>query len=312
MGKKRVILSENQFKTFLIKEYMDKNHLMPLWKYFNMSDEEKQEDLIYHGWYLAKDFLDEWVNDHDYEEDEGLSQLGLTYRDYEEIIQLVQDEDRDFLCDEIINGRFQGMKGEFTQMLANHYTYANNGMDTGPSWLHMEYAKMVKNEWLIHFSNNANKISYQGFKHGTEDFDNLAYSYAGETAGKFEGYDFAYTLEGAKHYAFLSRGAWGRVPKYGKEAVIFRASGVKLWHHGDDEEQVIFWGPIAKDIIYLEFDEETSEWYISSTKRDGQVLYKNEDIDEVISWIQNNYDQYRKHLSDYRRHPNYETNYNNY
>lgn len=307
MGKKRVILSENQFKTLLIKEYMDKNHLMPLWKYFNMSDEEKQEDLIYHGWRKIGDWLNQKLyNDYNYE---FLDQYGLTDADINEIGQSIQDED-DTIIDEIINGRFKSLKEDFAKHLYDYYGY--NPYSGGPSWLHMEYAKMVKNEWLIHFSNNANKISYQGFKHGTEDFDNLAYSYAGETEGKFEGYDFAYTLEGAKHYAFLSRGAWGRIPKYGKEAVIFRASGVKLWHHGDQEEQVIFWGPSAKDIIYLEFDEETSEWYISSTKKHGQVLYKNEDIDEVISWIQNNYDQYRKHLSDYRQHPNYEKNYNNY
>ena len=95
---------------------------------------------------------------------------------------------------------------------------------------------------------------------------------------------------------------------------------MKLWHHGDQEEQVIFWGPSAKDIIYLESQEEYDKkekktiliWYIYSIKNPSQVLYKNRDIDEVINWILNNYDQYRRHLSDYRRHPNYETNYNNY
>ena len=94
--------------------------------------------------------------------------------------------------------------------------------------------------------------------------------------------------------------------------MIFRASGVKLWHYGDNEDQVIFYGPSAKDIIYLEFNDETDEWYISSTKRYGQILYQNEDLGEVVYWIERNYDQYRKHLISYRKHKDYENNYNKY
>lgn len=304
MGSKRIILTENQFNTLLLREYMDKDHLMPLWRYFNMSDEEKQEDLIWHGWYKLSDWVNNILNnDYDYFEE-----LGLTSADLNELCQSVEYED-DTVVDEIISGRFQAIKEPFAKYLEGAYQY--NTYDS-PAWLHMDYPKMVKNEWLIHFSNNATWIADKGFKHGTNDFNRLAYSIAGETEGKTEGYDFAYTLVGAQHYAFISSGAWGRVPKYGKEAVIFRASGVKLWHHGDQEEQVIFWGPSAKDIMYLEFNEETSEWFIRSTKDYDNILYKNEDIDEVINWIIHNYDQYRKHIISKRTNNNYDQNYNRY
>ena len=308
MGK-RVIMSESQFDKLILKEYLDKYHAMPLWKYFNMSEEEKEEDIVYYGWDQAAYFLDEWVRKHGYEEDYGLSELGLTQQDYEEIIQLVENQDQDFLCDEIINGRFKGMKGQFSQYLSDYYYYENSG--NGPSWLHMDNPRMIRNKWLIHFSNNAANIAWKGFKHGTTEFEDLAYSNAGETSGKYEGYDFAYDLDDFQSYCYTGRG-YHPTPKYGKEAVIFRASGVKLWHYGDNEDQVIFYGPSAKDIIYLEFNDETDEWHISSTKRYGQILYQNENLGEVVDWIERNYDQYRKHLISYRKHKDYENNYNKY
>ena len=293
---KKIIRSENQFnRLMLLKEYMDKYHAM--------SDEEKEGSIIWWDWRSIPKFLSELM----YDNHESLEELGLTDADYQEIILSVEHDD-DTLVDEILTGRFQQLRQPFAKWLISKWSHGSEG----PSWLYMEYPKQVHNEWLIHFSNNAREISWEGFKHGTDDLDRLAYSYAGETDGKFEGYDFAYTLEGARHYAFLSRGAWGRIPKYGHDAVIFRASGVKLWHSGDQEEQVVFYGPSAKDIIYLHYDDETSEWNISSRFDLNHILYHNEDIDEVINWIENNYDQYRKLLSDYRYNKNYETNYNRY
>ena len=101
---------------------MDKNHLMPLWKYFNMSDEEKQEDLIYHGWRKIGDWLNQKLyNDYDYE---FLDQYGLTDADINEIEQSIQYED-DTIIDEIINGRFKSLKALCFANKINYYTVLN-------------------------------------------------------------------------------------------------------------------------------------------------------------------------------------------
>lgn len=35
---------------------------------------------------------------------------------------------------------------------------------------------------------------------------------------------------------------------YGKEAVVFMASGIETWHHSDQQRQIIFLGATAHDI----------------------------------------------------------------
>ena len=308
MKNKRIRINENQLDRLILLEYMDKYHLMPLYRYFNMSDEEKEEDIIYHGWY----YLEDWINYY-YEDDIDYfeKKYNLTPEDLDDI-QLALNEGDSTIAETIIHGRFQAIKHDFAQWLMRKYESNYGFYDKGPSWMYMDSAEQIHNEWLIHFSNHADQISWRGFKHGTNDFENLAYSNAGETDGKWEGYDFAYALDDVGRYAFSSRGMYGRIPKYGREAVIFRASGVKLWHHGDQEPQVIFYGPSAKDIIYLRYDEEIHEWCIASRFDPSKMLYHNDDIDKVIDWVLHNYDQYRKHLSDYRYNKNYDTNYHNY
>jgi hypothetical protein len=283
---------------------MDKYHIMPLYRYFNMTDEEKEEDIIYYGWY----HLEDWINYYcEYDIDYFEKKYNLSPEDLDDIMLAINEWDNT-ITETILRGRFQAIKHDFAQwLIEDYYPTHFYRRDRGPSWLYMDYPKQIHNEWLIHFSDNANQVSWRGFKHGTCEFENLAYSNAGEIDGKWEGYDFAYTLYDASRYAFdRSR------PKYGREAVIFRASGVKLWHHGDQEEQVIFYGPSAKDIIYLRYDNETGDWYIASRFDPSKVLYHDENIDKVIDWVLYNYDQYRKHLSDYRYNKNYETNYVNY
>ena len=42
---KTIYLNENQYS--LLLEYFDKEHLMPLKRYFNMSDDEKSREVAY-------------------------------------------------------------------------------------------------------------------------------------------------------------------------------------------------------------------------------------------------------------------------
>ena len=107
---------------------------------------------------------------------------------------------------------------------------------------------------------------------------------------KSGGYNFAFTLNDYERYgknrSFGSYRGW----KYGKEAVMFHASGVKTWHWGDEEPQVIFWGPSARDIVLIENLE--GEWGVTNGNT-GRVIYKSERLPDVEVWVVNNFNQYR-------------------
>lgn len=115
----------------------------------------------------------------------------------------------------------------------------------------------------------------------------------GEFDKKYGGYNFAYTLGDFKKYGrsdYTRGGGW----KYGKEAVIFNASGVKLWHHGDEEPQVIFWGATAKNIIPLTRGD-NMDWAVRS-KVTGNILFESDELETLVRWVEAHFNQYRKHL----------------
>ena len=162
-----------------------------------------------------------------------------------------------------------------------------------PLFLHASYEGLVKNQWLIHFTDDAFSISSKGFTRGVDNMAHLGLTTNfSENVKKNGGYNFAYLLNDFERYAFEGRG--GGRPRYGSECVIFRASGVKIYHYGDNEPQVIFWGKDARDIIPITRDG-NDEWVLP-TDDHGKPVYKNEDLDNVVNWVVNNFEQYRSVL----------------
>lgn len=162
-----------------------------------------------------------------------------------------------------------------------------------PSWNYMDFRGYVKNQWLIHFSDHAKDIwRDQTFKYGLDDYTELGLTtYYKDEAKQFGGYNFAYDVGDFVRYArsrYHSRG-W----KYGKEAVMFRASGVKVWHWGDEEPQVIFVGRTARDIVYIQSTGE-SDWGVMN-ERTGNYIFR-EDLPQVVRWVIDNFNQYRSVL----------------
>lgn len=156
------------------------------------------------------------------------------------------------------------------------------------------YEGFVRNQWLIHFSDNAYDIwKDQTFKYGTEysDYNRLALStHFTRDSKKYGGFNFAYEDDDVDKYAFDRHGY-----KYGNEAILFKGDGIKIFHNGDEEPQVIFDGKATKGpLIYLEVDD--NEFKITSNIDSNKVLYKSEKIDNIVNWVDTNYAQYRKHL----------------
>ena len=250
-----------------INEYLDRNYNAPLYKYFKWaekaSDEEKVKDLCYNSPYTIENFIEKHQEIDEFED--ALEKYGED--DW-------YDED---VVDWFVNILSQySLLDDFIYFFQQDVSYID-----WPSWIVMSSPRLVKNEWCIHFGEDSDSIAREGFTHGTYDLEKLGYTRRDASKMNLPGYNFAYPA----YYNRINT-------DYGSEAVLFQTSGVEIYHEGDCEHQVVFWGPYAKNFIPIK--QAYGEWYVYGNK--GQILYKSENIDDIIRWAINNKEQYRKQI----------------
>ena len=263
-------ISLNESKE-LLREYLDKNYNAPLYYYFkwakNASDEEKVSDIIYQCSYEAKKYINKMAN-----QVEDFEPLRLEIAKDEEIIY--NEEFVEKVANVIVSNGLMDAFVYYMEVTGDPYEL--------PSWLFMDFNRVVKNEWCIHFGADSDSIAREGFTGGTEEIERLAYTGAGQEKHGV-GYDFAFPL-------------WERDVDnngYGDEAVIFQTSGIEIYHHGDSQNQVIFWGPYAKNFIPIRWSGEQGEWVVEG--QDGQILKAGKPSD-IAYWAVDNLPQYRKQI----------------
>jgi len=154
-----------------------------------------------------------------------------------------------------------------------------------PSWDCMTYKGLVKGDWLIHFTEHAHDISQNGFTFGVDELNRLCLTtQLSDRVKSGGGYNFAFT---ANYKEKLRPNKYGGL-KYGSEAVMFRANGIEVWHHNDEEYQVIFKGSTARDLIPIW--ESDGLWFA------GDYSKGFESLEDIVVWIQNNFNQYKRLL----------------
>jgi hypothetical protein len=262
----------------LLREYFT-NDVVYLKRYFTSSDEERAKWLPQEYPYYFEDFVAEMDVELDFEFPKN-EPFDEDLQDYEKM--------------EWLENNHPNVYKAFGKYL--FHKIGNHEIDIPdselPAWTYFSnHPENIKNQWLIHFTKNADDIAKQGFKYGVGEMEKLGLTTSlGEFEKKYGGYNFAYTLRDFERYGAAGYNKY----KYGDEAVIFNASGIRLYHHGDEEPQVIFYGNTARNIIPIINDEETG-WTLSSI-RNGQTLFYNEKLSKVVDWLTVNYNQYRKHL----------------
>lgn len=198
-----------------------------------------------------------------------------------------EDEPYEFLD----TPEFEAMKDQFTGWLHKRVMEDGSHFDaTMPTYLFMSGAKLVPRQtWLIHFSDNASDIATNGFRFGAEDFTALGLTthFGDKVRKKGPGWNFAFKANDR-------RGVIGGIKKYGKEAVVFQSGGVEAFHDGDNESQVVFWGPNVKERFYIHSD--GGEWQVKNPATD-RILATGKLMD-MIGWIQQNHAQYAKVITN--------------
>ena len=269
----------------IIREYITQDEVY-LWKYFNMTQEEKLN-------YLPEEYPYELIDFFSENEETIINKIGeekvlelkqMIDADTTSAMQFIEDDHPDLYRDfaEYILRKVEG-----SQELSSY------GQEELPAWSFFSAPEIVKNQWLIHFtsSDNAYDIYKNGFTKGVEEINKLGLTtQLGEFDKKYGGYNFAYKANNFKRYASGRHGY-----KYGDTAVLFKASGIQVWHQGDEEPQVIFYGNTATNTNIIE--ETGGEWVLESEKT-RQNLIKSEDLEKVVNWVVKNEDQYRKHLAE--------------
>ena len=251
----------------IIKEYLEKDNNLPLYKYFKWASTasscEKARDLAYSCSYYINEYIRK------------------IYYKYSEFENLLNDDEFDYEDDSLVE-MFLNMLED--NNLCDHFvSEMQNIVDYYelPAWCTMDFNRIVKNEWCIHFGSDSEKIAREGFTGGTPEIENLAYTNAGAQKTS-AGYDFA----------FLINDRSVDYNGYGDEAVIFRTSGIEIYHYGDNQNQVLFWGPNVKSFIPIHQD--NGDWVVYG--QNGQVLVRCGRPSEIALWATENLPQYRKQI----------------
>lgn len=272
MNIKRLIKEE--FDGFL-NEYISREEIS-LMKYLTLPVREKHIQIAFNYPEYIDVYLEEIENNEELEVLNG-------YDDKYDYIYDLKDKDNELFTN----------YGEwlYINLVGDNRSLIGIPPQDKPIWTYFsDETEIIKNQWLVHFTNDANSISKDGFIYGVDDLNKLGLTtYFDDFDKKYGGYNFAYTIDDYKKYSKV-----GSRYKYGEEVVLFRASGVRVWHFTDEEYQTIFYGNTAKDIIPIT-EGENNRWGIYSTKN-GNLIVESDNLTQIIYWIINNYDQYRKHL----------------
>ena len=222
-------------------------------------------------------------------------------------------ERQDEAIDEYLDNRMSKIRNDFKKR--------NYEETRGLAWSDdaEDGKEIVHDEWMVHFSDYADKIAKEGFTKGN-DYDGKLKS-ATYQRGKTEGgYNYAYLASdviGSKGSKFLD---------YLKERetpfVMFKGNGYRFHHNQDEENQVVL-NNIQKDTMVF-VRRFYDQWCVLSTanpnwknrtkdinpKSEDErfamynprniiegILYSDDDIDKVIKWVMNNFDQYHNKIN---------------
>lgn len=157
----------------------------------------------------------------------------------------------------------------------------------------------VVNKWLVHWTNPeaALNIAKNGFDRGNR-LGELAYNNSSATNGMEHNYTGKYL------FAFRSDD-YGEWSIYGTSAIMFVGSGYRVYHKGDDENQVIFdyREPRACYLIMPRYDAEElglpcrkeGDYHIYG-QRDGKPvpIYSCGSMESCVDWVETNGRQYAR------------------
>lgn len=196
------------------------------------------------------------------------------------------DEDDFNASEEWLNHASPAEKENFLEYAKEKSARFNEDPYTRPTKDQMQYRRFAKPGWLVHFTDDPWGIASDGFIYGHDDIEGLALTTlkSKKSRQSYPGFNFAFDADSRDASRALSGRRGG--PKYGKHAVVFWAAGVEAYHYGDEENQIIFWGPSVKKDMIFPIESQGGDWVVNDSS--GRVR-KAGDFGSVVDWVENNY-----------------------
>lgn len=278
-----------------LNEYLDKNYMMPLKRFMNMTDEEKAWECAGRCPWLLTDFIES-------------SEMG------EEVDKLIEKGELpndlfDLDSYEIAEHIGPLFRTSFSKYAEDFIQYVWRYGDTDvPLFCVADFVKEIHNEWLVHMTDNLRGVNHEGFSYGVE-MEELAYT-PGRGTIKYKygpGYNFAFEADDAD----TAEGSG-----YGKYCILFQASGVEIYHYGDEQHQVIFYGPSAKNLIFIvradDYSDYSGMWCVLDEKSTGYEKYlcHFDRLQDAVYWAIKNFPQYMSRFIGKSQQKNFEKNRN--
>lgn len=170
---------------------------------------------------------------------------------------------------------------DFKEWLENS-NITSDFIEEAPAYEAMSYDRFIKPQWLIHFTDDPHSISRKGFLYGHDGFDGLSHTVFKRERQMGSGYNFAFDLDSR----YVRNGK-----KYGEHCVVFWGTGIEVTHYGDEEQQVIIWGPsVSKDMIFpIYYSSYSGRWEVRDERDDERILFEADDVSDAAHWITSNY-----------------------
>ena len=205
---------------------------------------------------------------------------------------------RKYLNEEKIALNESKSRQEKEQMLIDLYNYLSqeptddiyDGGRYGKGHLNIKYKAynyfepkgIVHNVWAIHYTNleGYEGIQSRGFRIGVSDYDALAYSqgYYNYEPPRKSGWNFAIPIDNK----YL-----GEDLGYGDCGFIIKTDGVRAYHKGDTDDEIIFKGCMVKKKYPFVYDEDFNCWILSGFGYNykGEELPNGAYFDEVLEQV---------------------------
>jgi hypothetical protein len=214
-----------------------------------------------------------------------LQRLGIQWNKLQDMHDSQQDELYDILDD---------VEKKMSDKEKSDFIYSIRDYPSVHTWSYFDKPTMLRPDtWLIHFTDSAINIAHDGFTKGVDDMTRLGLTtHLSDLDKKYGGYNFAFIADSRD-----ARNA-ARKNKYGKEAVMFQSAGVRAYHYGDEENQVIFWGKSVNPNKLVLLSRDYDNWCVSTMRMNRDCAHKG-DFENVVDWVIENHQQYRHKIAGF-------------
>lgn len=184
-------------------------------------------------------------------------------------------------------------------VLHNYINHEDSPYKT-PAHRYYSFIKVIgSNNWLLHFTNSPDSVKKNGFQIGVENFDDLPLTKIHGHSKSKPGYNFAFLAKDFKYLnpsmTYLSDDNFSNYSQGG--LLMFKGSGVLVYHIADNKEEVIFDGSSInpKSIVVIKPDDSLKKWTVKSQNPEFPDPFSG-NMQEAIQWVKNNFKKYESIL----------------